>query len=103
MLGDALSWYMTSLAEFWGSAFRIGLPQILIIILLICWLRKKGGSKSWGKRCGWMWCCKWCGEDEEGACSDRDGGGGHTGGNRCRQGGETEVEAEADDEGDGDE
>lgn len=102
MLGDALSWYMTSMAEFWGSAFRIGLPQILIIILLICWLRKKGGSKSGGKGCGWMWSCKWCGEDEEG--DDWEGGCGCTCG-RCRyqQGGEAEVEAEAEDEGEGDE
>ena len=49
MFGDALSWYLTSLAEFWGSAFRIGLLQIVLIILLICWLRKKGGGKAGGE------------------------------------------------------
>ncbi|MDE2875248.1 MAG: hypothetical protein OXU69_11950 [Gemmatimonadota bacterium] len=100
MFGDALSWYMTSMAEFWGSAFRIGLPQILIIIFVICWLRKKGGSKSCGKGCGWMWCCKGGGDEEEGAWSDWEGDCGCSCGSCCcRQGGETD----ADDEGDGDE
>ena len=49
-----------------------------------------------------MWSCKWCGEDEEG--DDWEGDCGCTCGNcRYQQGDEAEVEAEADDEGDGDE
>lgn len=69
MFGDALSWYLTSLAEFWGSAIRIGLPQILLIILVICWLRKKDEAKSGGKGCCWLWSCGWS-DDEEEDCSD---------------------------------
>ncbi len=31
-----IDWYLTSLADFWSSAIRIGLPQILLVMLLIC-------------------------------------------------------------------
>ena len=67
MLGDALSWYMTSLADFWGSAIRIGLLQILLIVLLIWWLRRKGAG-SCGEWCRRLWSC---GEDEESCCRRR--------------------------------
>lgn len=101
MFGDALSWYMTSVAEFWGSAFRIGLPQILLIILVICWLRKKGSGKGCGKGCWWMWCCDSGGEEEENASADPTGDCGCTCG-QCyrRQGGDMEAEVveEHDDE-----
>ena len=53
MLGDFFSFYLTSLGEFWSSAIRIGLPQILLVILLICWLRRKGCCKSWCKDDSW--------------------------------------------------
>ncbi len=86
MFGDALSWYLTSLAEFWGSAIRIGLPQILLIILVICWLRKKGRGEAWGDGCCRIWCCKRGGEEGESAWSD---GEGDCGGTRGRQGGDT--------------
>lgn len=100
MLGDALNWYLTSVAEFWGSAFRIGLPQILLVILVICWLRRKGGAKSYGKGCCWMWCCKGGGEEDECAWSDWDGDCGCTCGSCCcRRGGG----ADEDDGGDDDE
>ena len=104
MFGDALSWYLTSLAEFWGSAIRIGLPQILLIILVICWLRRKGGCKAWGKGCRWMWCCRRGGEEGECAWSDWDGDRGGTGGSCRRQGGDTGGDdMDGDDEGGDDE
>ena len=102
MFGDALSWYLTSMAEFWGSAFRIGLPQILLIILVICWLRKKGSGKAWGKGCCWMWCCKRGGEEGECAWSDWEGDCACTCGSCCcRQGGDAGGDDEGGDE-DGD-
>ena len=56
-----IDWYLNSLAEFWGTAIRIGLPQILLVILLICWLRRrrcgKPGGGSGGKSCCWAWTC----------------------------------------------
>ena len=56
-----IDWYLNSLAEFWGMAIRIGLPQILLLILLICWMRKKRcgktAARSSGKSCSWMWTC----------------------------------------------
>lgn len=60
MFGDLFNWYITSLAEFWGSAFRIGLPQILLVILLICWLRRKGCGKSCGSACCRIRSCGRC-------------------------------------------
>ena len=84
MFGDALNWYLTSMAEFWGSAFRIGLPQILLIILLICWLRRKGGARSRGKGCCWMWCCERDDGEDESDWSDRKGDRGSSG-DRCRR------------------
>ena len=71
MLGHFFDWYITSLAEFWGSALRIGLPQILLVILLICWLRRRRCRKSCGEGCCriWSWGC-W-GDRAEGACCDR--------------------------------
>ncbi|MCY3548216.1 MAG: hypothetical protein OXH51_14095 [Gemmatimonadetes bacterium] len=53
MLGDFFSFYVTSLVEFWSSAIRIGLVQILLVVLLICWLRRKGFGK-----CCWKSCCE---------------------------------------------
>lgn len=65
MIGEFLSWYFNSLAEFWGTAIRIGLPQILLVILLVCWLRRRCCGKSGGKSCGWMWTCGSEDEDED--------------------------------------
>ena len=87
MFGEAISWYMTSMAEFWGSAFRIGLPQILLIVLVICWLRRKGS----GKECSWLWSCKWCGEEEEDADGWAADCGCTCGHCCCRQGGDTDA------------
>ena len=56
-----IDWYLNSLAQFWGTAIRIGLPQILLVILIICWLRRRrcgrAGAKSGGKSCCWAWIC----------------------------------------------
>ena len=61
MIGDFFSWYVDSLAEFWGMAIRLRLPQILLLILLVCWLRRRGcgksRGKSGGKSCCWTWTC----------------------------------------------
>ncbi len=100
MFGDAISWYLTSMAEFWGSAIRIGLPQILLVILIVCWLRRKGGAGACGKRCCWMWCCGRGGDDDEGAGSDWAGDCGCTCGACCRRQGD---EADAHEPGDDDE
>lgn len=54
---EFVNWYLTSLAEFWGTAIRIGLPQLLLVILLICWIRRGRCGKSAGKSCCWMWSC----------------------------------------------
>lgn len=59
MLGDLFGWYLNSLAGFWGFALRIGLPQILLAIVIIAWLRRKGCFKG----CCRVWSCGWCGED----------------------------------------
>ncbi len=66
MLGDLFSFYITSLGEFWSSAIRIGLPQILLVVLLICWLRRRRCGESRSKPC---WFCCWCCGDASG-CTD---------------------------------
>lgn len=63
-----MSWYLTSLAEFWGSAVRIGLPQILLVILLICWLRRKRCGSSCGRACCRIWSCGRPGDRAERTC-----------------------------------
>ena len=68
MLGDLFSWYVNSLAEFWGFVLRIGLPQILLVILLICWLRRKGCGKKSGKGCCRVWSCGCCGDNSQSSC-----------------------------------
>lgn len=72
MLGDFFSFYFTSLAEFWSSAIRIGLPQILLVVLLICWLRRRRCGESRSKAC---WFCCWCCGDASGCttggCGDQ--------------------------------
>lgn len=80
MLGDFFSFYLTSLGEFWISAIRIGLPQILLVVLLICWLRRRGCGKSRSKSC---WFCCWCCGDASGCtsggCDQADGADGSCG------------------------
>ncbi len=64
-----IDWYLTSLADFWSSAIRIGLPQILLVMLLICWMRKRrcgrGADGCCGDWCSWM---SSCGRDDRGCC-----------------------------------
>ena len=70
MLGDFFSFYFTSLGEFWSSAIRIGLPQILLVVLLICWIRRKGCGKSRSKSCCWIWSCGTGGDSCRWCCGD---------------------------------
>jgi len=107
MLGDFFSFYLTSLGEFWSSAIRIGLPQILLVILLICWLRRRGCGKSgsrsccWtskrcSKSCCWVWSCgtgggSWC-------CPEDEGCGCTCGGCYCQTRKDDTREADADEE-----
>ncbi len=51
---DIVNWYLESLATFWSSALRIGLPQIVLLVLLACWLRRRCCEKS-RRRCGRGW------------------------------------------------
>lgn len=53
---DVINWYFNSVAEFWGMAIRIGLPQLLLVILLICWLRRRKCGESSAESC-WTWVC----------------------------------------------
>lgn len=78
MFGDILSWYLTSLVEFWGSAVRIGLPQILLVILLICWLRRKGC----GRACCRIRSCDRFGDKAERTCREAATGRGRAAGQR---------------------
>lgn len=84
--------YLYSLVEFWGSVFRIGLPQILLVVLVIWWLkRKRCGRDDGDDGCCGFWgfgpryrCCRaW-----SGPCCDERG---------CRRGAcdQTEAETEA--------
>ncbi|MDE2754544.1 MAG: hypothetical protein OXI83_18385 [Gemmatimonadota bacterium] len=65
MLGF-IDWYLNSLAQFWGTAIRIGLPQILLVILLICWIRRRrcrrAAAGSNGDSCCWAWTCGYDGD-----------------------------------------
>ena len=93
---DFVSWYFSSLAEFWGSAVRIGLPHILLVILLVCWLRRRKCGKVRDDSCRWIWSwgcgprtrccapgccenCECCGAWDEG-CAPSEGAGASTAG-----------------------
>ncbi len=68
---EFVNWYLSSLAEFWGTAVRIGLPQLLLVILLICWIRRGRCGKTSGQSCCGIWTwgtgCGSCG-NERAAC-----------------------------------
>ncbi len=68
MLGDLFGWYFFSLAEFWGSMFQIRIRHILILILVIYWLRKKGCWRL--RRDGSCWRFCRCGERCDACCPD---------------------------------
>ncbi len=88
---DIVNWYLESLATFWGSAFRIGLPQIILLVLLVCWLRRRCCEKSRG-RCGRGWARD--GGDGRGCCP-KSSGCGCTCGCCCCQSGDPHEEAHA--------
>lgn len=50
MLSMFFEGYLYSLAAFWTSAVRIGLPHILLLVMLFCWLRRR---KRGGDGCCW--------------------------------------------------
>ncbi|MCY4572726.1 MAG: hypothetical protein OXF01_07970 [Gemmatimonadetes bacterium] len=72
MIGEFFSWYFGALVDFWGTALRLGLPQIVLLILILMWLRGKRSGK----------CCCTCGK----CCRSN--------GNACDMGAEAEAEAE---------
>ena len=96
MFGDLFSWYITSLAEFWGSAIRIGLPQILLVILLICWLRRKRCGESRGSACCRIRSCGRCGDGAERTCREAAAGCGCTRGLCCCRGNDHAREVDED-------
>ena len=60
MFGDILNWYLSTVSEFWGSFLRIGIPQVLLLVLVFFWLCGPGcGRRCFGSS-GWFgrWCCK---------------------------------------------
>ena len=67
MIGEFFSWYFGALVDFWGTALRLGLPQIVLLVLILMWLRRarcrkcgdKRGDKSGGKSCCWTWSSGW--------------------------------------------
>lgn len=99
MIGEFFSWYFGALVDFWGTALRLGLPQIVLLILILMWLRRarcrkcgdesdgKSGCWTWGGprgRWGWGCCCRArCRQ----CC--------YNGGSACDMGAEADVEAEA--------
>ena len=105
MVVEFFSWYFDALVGFWGTVLRLGLPQILLLILILMWLRRARCRKACGdsdeESCGWFWsggwggrgCCRWgCGY----TCSQRGGNGG--GGCDMGAGAEAEAEPEAEEE-----
>ncbi len=56
---DFFSSYLTSLAEFWGTAIRIGLPQLVLVLLLICWIRRRRCGQAAGGDAGKSCCATW--------------------------------------------
>ena len=47
--------YLTSLANFWSGVFRFGLTQILIVVLVIWWLRRKRCGERGDDSCCNIW------------------------------------------------
>ncbi len=95
MIGEFLTWYIGALFDFWGTALRLGLPQILLLILILMWLRRarwrKCGDRADDGSCCWTWggargrwgcCCR-----RMQSCCNRE--------SACEMGAEADVEAEA--------
>ncbi len=68
---EAIGWYANSLASFWAGIFGFvgrDMIKILLLVLLFCWLRKKGCfrcfedscCRAWKTACGAMSpdCCR---------------------------------------------
>ncbi len=91
MLGELFGWYIASAGDFWSTVLRIGLPQILLLVLIICWLRrKKCGESDGGCCCCWIWSCR-------SACSRRKADhGGHGSSHCCMEDDAGQADAGAD-------
>lgn len=56
--------YLYSLAEFWSFVFRLGFPQILLIVLVIWWIKRKRCGQGSDDGCCGIWsfgtrgCCR---------------------------------------------
>ncbi len=101
MIGDFTSWYFSALVDFWGTALRLGLPQIVLLIIILMWLRKarcrKCGDKSDEKSCCWIWSCGsggWGGRGCRAECGCTCGQCCCNGGGACDMGAEDEAEVE---------
>ena len=106
MISEFFGWYFGALVDFWGTALRLGLPQIVLLVLIFMWLRRarcrKCGDKSGGESCCWTWSCGSGGQGGRCCCCRAECG--CTCGLCCCQGGgscdagadaEAEVEVEA--------
>ena len=83
MIGEFFSWYVGALADFWGTTLRLGLPQIVLLVIILMWLRRSSCRKrcdesdgetscwTWGARGGWGSCC--CCRSQDGSeCGQAD-------------------------------
>ena len=95
MIGEFFSWYFGALADFWGTALRLGLPQIVLLILILMWLRGKRCGKSREKSCCWTWSCGNDGMDGGSCCCCRTECGCTCGLCCCRTAGACDSAAEA--------
>lgn len=56
--------YLYSLAEFWSFVFRLGFPQILLIVLVIWWIKRRRCGQGSDDGCCGIWgfgprgCCR---------------------------------------------
>lgn len=67
MLADILNWYLHSVSAFWGDVLRLGVLQILLVVLAFWWLGGQGRCCS--GLSGWIgrWCAK--GSTDGGCCA----------------------------------
>lgn len=58
MLADILGWYLHAVSAVWGGFLRLGVLQILLVVLAVWWLGGRGrcccGPSGWIGR----WCAK---------------------------------------------
>ena len=68
MLADVVSWYLSAVSAFWGDFLRMGVLQILLVVLALWWIGGRGrccsGLSGWFGR----WCAK--GSADGGCCAE---------------------------------